>query len=122
MKRAKRHIYFAMAWLFVLLGFIGAFLPIMPTVPFLLLATVCFSRSSKRWHQWIVGHPRWGAPILEWQEKGVIRKKAKIFATVLIFISFSGSMFFVRDRMYLVIMLAGIMASLYLFIWTRPSE
>ncbi|MBM9593827.1 YbaN family protein [Roseitranquillus sediminis] len=59
------------------LGIIGLFLPVMPTTPFLLLAAVGFSRSSPRMHDWLTGHPRYGAPIRNWQRHGAIAPAAK---------------------------------------------
>lgn len=39
----------------LVLGTIGSFVPLIPTVPLYLLATFCFARSSKRLHDWFTG-------------------------------------------------------------------
>jgi uncharacterized membrane protein YbaN (DUF454 family) len=62
------------------LGAIGAVLPIMPTVPFLLLAVFCFARGNPEWEQKILDHPQWGPQIRDWRERQVIRRPAKLAA------------------------------------------
>jgi len=64
----------------VILGAIGAVLPILPTVPFLLLAVFCFARSNREWEQRILDHPTYGPQIRDWQERRAISRKAKIAA------------------------------------------
>jgi uncharacterized protein len=61
-------------------GTIGIPLPILPTVPFYLLAAFCFARSNQRWEQWLLDHQIWGPPIRRWRERRAISRKAKISA------------------------------------------
>jgi len=86
-----RRLYLVAGLFFVLLGSIGAVLPLLPTVPFLLLAVFCFARSSPEWERKILEHPTWGPQIRDWQERRVIARKAKIaaLATLAIAVVFS---------------------------------
>ena len=52
----------------------------MPTTVFLILAAFAFARSSPRLHAWIIGHPRFGPAIVNWQTHGSISRNAKIAA------------------------------------------
>ncbi|HAZ30159.1 TPA: DUF454 domain-containing protein [Candidatus Acetothermia bacterium] len=45
------------------MGVAGAFLPGLPTAPFLLIAAGCYARSSDRMYRWLLGHGRFGPPI-----------------------------------------------------------
>ena len=62
------------------LGLVGAVLPLLPTTVFLILAAFAFARSSPRLHAWLVGHPRFGPAIVNWQTHGSISRNAKIAA------------------------------------------
>ncbi len=68
----------------VALGVVGAFLPIVPTVPFLLLAAFCFARSHPEWERRLLEHPRYGVPLREWRERRAISRKAKLSAVAAI--------------------------------------
>ena len=86
---AMKYFWLGFGWLCVGLGAIGAFLPLLPTVPFLLLAAFCFARSSERVHQWLLNHPRFGPPIADWRRNGAIRRRVKWLATASILVSFA---------------------------------
>ena len=75
-----RPIYLAAGLTALGLGIIGIALPIMPTVPFLLLAAFCFARSRPDWEQRLLDHPRYGPSLREWRERRAISRKAKIAA------------------------------------------
>ena len=75
-----RALYTALGLLSVALGAIGAVLPIMPTVPFLLLAVYFFARSNPAWEQKILDHPHWGPQVRDWRERRAISRKAKTLA------------------------------------------
>ncbi len=75
-----RRLYLAGGITCVGLGAIGAALPLMPTVPFLLLAAFCFARSNPEWEQRLLNHPQWGAQLRDWRERKAISRRAKIGA------------------------------------------
>ena len=50
-----RTLYIVLGCVSLALGAIGAAVPLLPSVPFLLLAAFFFARSSQRLHDWFVG-------------------------------------------------------------------
>ena len=58
-------------------GIAGAVLPLLPTTPFLLVATYAFARSSPRLHAWLMSHRQFGPLIANWQQHGAIGRRAK---------------------------------------------
>lgn len=75
-----RHLYLAAGLICVALGLIGVALPILPTVPFLLLAAFCFARSNPAWEQRLLDHPRHGAGLRDWRDRRAISRRAKVNA------------------------------------------
>lgn len=111
------------AGLSVLLGLVGIFVPVMPTVPFLIIAAWAASRSSPRLHQWLVNHPRFGRQLREWNEYGIVPRSAKWFTTVMMAIS-ATSMLVVAPRAWLWAVGIGIlgMAAVLAWLWRRPER
>lgn len=102
------------------LGVVGIALPLLPTVPFLLLAAFCFARSSERLHSWLINHKTLGPPIRDWQSKGVIRRRAKLLASLSLVLAFALPFSMgVRAEVLVVQVLA--LSVVALFIWTRPE-
>jgi len=106
----------------VFLGLLGVFLPVLPTTPFLLLAAACYARASRRFYAWLLGHPRFGPILHEWQAYRSIPWRAKRLALTLIAVSFTLSIvFFVRPwQAQLVMGLGGV--ALWLWIQRIPSR
>lgn len=77
-----RIVWFVIGCVFVTLGGIGILLPIMPTVPFLLIAVWAFFHSSPRLGVKIMRHPTYGPPIRAFYKYGVISRMAKLWAIV----------------------------------------
>lgn len=115
-------IYFVCGWLCIVLGTAGIFLPILPTTPFAILAAWCFSRSSERWHQWLLNHKIFGPTIRDWERDGVINMRAKILATTMIVILFSYTLIFVNVNLVIKSIVSSIGIGVLIFIWTRPSH
>ena len=88
----KRWCLMALGWLAFATGIVGIVLPLLPTTPFMLLAAALFARSSPRFHGWLLAHPWFGPPILDWQQYRGIRRHARRRAFVFILISFSVSL------------------------------
>ncbi|HVE52049.1 MAG TPA: YbaN family protein [Ramlibacter sp.] len=112
-----------LAGIFVLLGVIGVFLPVMPTVPFLIVAAWCASRSSPRLHRWLLEHPRFGHLLRDWYEAGVVPRRAKWITSVMM----AGStcmMLFVAPSHWLPAVWAIIacMALILVWLWRRPEH
>ncbi|MFN2099944.1 YbaN family protein [Altererythrobacter sp. MF3-039] len=76
----RRQLYFLGGLISLGLAGLGAVLPIMPTVPFLLVAVFCFARSSPKLQQKILDHPHWGPQVRDWNERRAISRPAKIMA------------------------------------------
>jgi len=102
------------------LGAVGVATPLLPTVPFLLLAAFGFSRSSDRLHGWLLNHPLFGPPVADWQRRGVIRPKVKWLASASMLAALMVSVAF-RLRPGLVVVQAVALGVIALFIWTRPE-
>lgn len=115
-----RVIWAGLGLLCIALAMIGVVLPLLPTVPFLLLAAFFFARSSERLHNWLLSHPKLGSPIEDWQSRGAINPNAKRFATLSIVAVFGLSLALGLKSTVLVIQ-ALVLSCVLVFIWTRPN-
>jgi uncharacterized membrane protein YbaN (DUF454 family) len=114
-----RPIYLAGGITCVGLGVIGAFLPIVPTVPFLLLAAFCFARSHPVWEQRLLDHPRYGPALRDWRERQAISRRAKVSA-VLAMTAGVGFTWLTVGWPWVLISIAILTIS-GAWIWTRPE-
>lgn len=91
----------------VALGVLGIFLPLLPTTPFLLLASACFMKSSPRLHQWMLNNSLFGEYLTNIQEKKGIPLKGKVVTLVVLWTSMGYSIYIVRP-----LMLKGLLAAI----------
>ena len=117
---AVRWLLLALAVLSLALGVIGAFLPIMPTVPFLILAAWAAARSSPRLSHWLETHSWIGPLILDWRHGGVIRRRAKWMATLAMAGGCVSMSIFVRPW-WIAAAGIGVMVIVAAWIWQRPE-
>jgi uncharacterized membrane protein YbaN (DUF454 family) len=114
-------LYALVGWLSVGLALAGSFLPLLPTVPFLLLAAACFAKASPRFHDWLLDHPRLGPPILHWREHRAISRTAKRLAMLSIAASFGISLL-IGVPLWALGLQAATLSAVTAFILTRPDE
>lgn len=69
------------------LGILGAFLPVLPTTPFLLLAATLFLKSDQRLYDWLMNHPRLGTYIRNFLEYKAIPLRVKVVSVSLVWIT-----------------------------------
>ncbi|KUO39537.1 MAG: hypothetical protein AVW06_03690 [Hadesarchaea archaeon DG-33-1] len=90
---------------FVGLGIIGIFLPLLPTTPFLLLAAVCYARSSERFYNWLLNNKRLGSYIKNYREGKGVPLKVKAFTISLLWVTIIFSAFIFVSNFILEIIL-----------------
>lgn len=111
-----------LGWLCVGLGMAGVFLPVLPTTPFLLVAAWAFSTTSRRFHDWLVGHPRLGPPVRAWRQHRVISPRAKVLAVTSMGASLAYVTLFVADGWLLPLIAATPMGATAAWVLTRPGR
>lgn len=116
-----RWVYLGLALLFLLLGILGIFLPVLPTTPFILLAAWAAARSSPRLLAWLEEHTVFGPMIRDWRRGGVVRRRAKWVATAVM--SASGAYLLLSSHPRWAAWLAiACMSTVAVWLWRRPEQ
>lgn len=118
-----RWLLLALAALCLVLGIVGLLLPVMPTVPFLIVSAWAASRSSPRLHRWLMSHPRFGRQLRDWNEHGVVPRKAKWITAVMMAGSAISMLVIAPGRLIpWVLALITCMAIVLAWLWRRPER
>ena len=113
-------IYLLAGIISLLLGLIGAFLPILPTVPFILLAAFCFARAYPPLYHWLRDRSIFAESLQDWERERAISRSSKRKALTMIVLSFALALYF-ASSMWLKLLLMMIGISVATFIATRPE-
>lgn len=116
-----RILYMSAGFLALLLGALGAILPVLPTTPFVLLAAACFARGSERFHRKLLENRIAGPIIREWNIYHSIQRRVKRWAYLLMSLSFGSSILIVPE-LWQKLMLIVIGSILAFYIWRIPER
>jgi len=116
-----RWLLIAVGWLTLVLGIIGAFLPVVPTTPFVLVSAACFARSSPRFYRMLMTNKYVGPYLRAWRDERRIPRHAKIMATVMIILTLTPSTLLFIPILAVQILILAIGAAVIAYIWYFPS-
>lgn len=117
-----RWMYWSLGWLFFALGILGAFLPILPTTPFMLLALWGFSQSSQRLEHWLLSHRTFGPSLRAWKAHRVVSRRAKAIAWSSMAVSFLYMIAVRQPAWWITATTAALMAYAVWFVARCPSS
>jgi len=102
------------------LGIAGAFLPVLPTTPFLLVAAWAAGKGWPQFEAWLLEHPRWGPPIRRWRDHRAVPRSAKWAATLAMLAS-TALLAASRAPTELKWAVPAMMAAVACWLWLRPE-
>jgi len=121
--QGKRLLLLILGWLSLITGIIGAFLPLLPTTPLVLLAAWCFSKSSERFHTWLIEHKYFGPIVRDWQSADGIPRRARNRAIIFMWVGMAISILIVsRFWATIGLVIIGLCVSSYLMRMPIRSE
>jgi hypothetical protein len=91
--------------IFLLIGIIGIFIPILPTTPFLLLTAACYAKGSKKFYNWLINNKWFGEYIKNYTERRGIPLSVKIISIIIFWITIVFSTFIIVSNLFIQIIL-----------------
>lgn len=79
------------------LGIAGVVLPLLPGMPFLIIAAACFARANERFYNWLLNHPVVGPPLHAWRNHRRIPRRVKPRAIAAVLLAFGLSTWLALD-------------------------
>ncbi|HVL01568.1 MAG TPA: YbaN family protein [Dongiaceae bacterium] len=114
-----RYLALLLAWVFLALAIVGVFLPVVPTVPFLLLAAWFAQRGSPRLHRWLYAQPYFGKLIADWDAQKAVSRKSKVIAVLML--SVSWVVMYRVANVWVLVVVSGLFVGVAAYLITRPE-
>ncbi len=102
------------------LALLGMVLPVLPSVPFLIVAAWAGSRGWPRLETWLLEHPRHGPAIRRWRDNGAIPRRAKWLATTMMVVS-ATVLALMAVPGWVKLAAPSMMAGVAVWLWRRPD-
>ena len=119
--RWLRRLLVAGGWLSLAVGVLGIFLPLVPGIPFLVVAVLCFSRSSRRFHAWLVEHKHLGPMLKQYLADGFVPLRAKCLAVAAIWIFTPVALFTLAEKLWLKVVFLAVAACITVYLLALPT-
>lgn len=104
------------------LGFLGVFVPVLPTTPFLLVAAFCYARSSQRLYDRLLATRGFGPLIREYRDHRTIPTRAKVLAVAMICITIGTTAWFAVPLVPVKVALGVVAVSVSFWLVSHPSR
>ncbi len=109
-----------LAYFFLALAIVGVFLPLLPTVPFLLLAAWFAPRGSEQLHKWLYTHPYFGKTLTDWETQGAVSRRSKIISVFMLIASLF-LIFYRLNNTWLLVSIAVVFIVIVAYLISRPE-
>ncbi len=113
--------YLVAGFVLLALGIIGAFLPLMPTTIFIILAAGCFARSNRRIEDWLLNHKSFGPTIKAWRAEGAISRRGKTLATAGMVLGYMLFLIGARPDLPLALFVLAVFGACAWYVLSRPN-
>jgi uncharacterized membrane protein YbaN (DUF454 family) len=117
----RKGLFVVAGTVFLALGGLGVFLPILPTTPFLLLSAAFYYKGSERMHRWLLNNKWFGSYIKNYKEGRGISTKGKIFTLLLLWMTISFSGLFLVDVLAIQLILLVTAAAVSIHVAALPT-
>lgn len=107
---------------FLIISFIGIFIPILPTTAFLLLAAACYPKGSKKFYNWLINNKWFGEYIKNYRERKGIPFSVKIISITILWITIAFSIFIIVSNLLIQIILISIAIAVTIHILTIKTK
>jgi uncharacterized membrane protein YbaN (DUF454 family) len=117
-----RKVYVGLGHLSVALGVVGAFVPVMPTVDFLIVAAACYAKGNPALKRKLLAHPRFGPPIRDWEEHRAVSLRGKLLGIAMVTLGIGASILWGVNATWLRITLGVIWAAIVVLLLALKTK